>query len=150
MLLLETLGAGKAEARRNFTSAINAVTRSDGRPDGAASLTNLVALQADLEGERRRREDAEKLAAEAVGGRATPTGTFPPPAPKLKDEIETAPDLPAPAYRSPKRHAGVRVLGAVGSQLPLSRFGGTELRTRSDAACVEEGSGSDRMVGATL
>src|SRR5271166_7175586 len=91
---------------------------------------------------------SRKTGSRCLSGRATATG-YPVASAETQGRNRNGLGLPAASYRSPKRHAGLCVLGAVGSHLPLSRLGRTELGARADADQMEEGSGRDRVVGAT-
>ena len=85
-LLLETLAAAKRN-QEELHQRLAAVTQK--MADEKSSLSEeLLALQAYLEAERTRREEAEKLASEVVVPVQQPRAT-PAQAPKLKDEIET-------------------------------------------------------------
>lgn len=85
-LLLETLASAK-RSQEELHGRLTAVTQR--MADEKSSFSDeLVALQADLEVERTRREEAEKLAEEAVAAAQQPR-PIPAQAPKLKDEIET-------------------------------------------------------------
>jgi len=85
-LLLEMLAAAK-RSQEELHERFTAVTRTMAEQTGSFS-DELLALQARLESERARREEAEKLAADALAAVQQPRA-IPSPAPKLKDEIET-------------------------------------------------------------
>ena len=85
-LLLETLAAAR-RGQDELHERLTAVTRRLADEKGSFS-DELVALQANLEAERARREEAEKLAADALAAVQQPRA-IPSPARKLKDEIET-------------------------------------------------------------